>query len=527
VAPEHLLPKSGDAAVQAAGIAPPQVPFPVVAIGASAGGLEGFTALLSELPAEPGMAFLLVQHLDPDHRSLLVELLSRSSRMPVHEASDGAPLEPNTVYIIPPDAIMALVDGHIHLQRRGSVPGQFMPIDHLMRSLAEQLGNRAVGVLLSGGGTDGALGMEAIKSAGGITFAQDESARHQSMPRSAISHGSVDFVLPPEQIAGQLTRIGNHSYAAPPDQAVETVPEDGDGLVRVFNLLRASSGVDFTHYKRSTIQRRIQRQMALHNLQSFDDYVHYLNNDPVALQALYQDLLIRVTNFFRDPEVYEALKTHVFPEIMRDRHPEAPVRIWVPGCATGEEVYSLAIALMEYLGDKAACTPIKILATDISEPALERARTGTYIENIEMDVSPNRLRRFFMKTGGHYQISKTIRDFCVFSRHDVTRDPPFSRLDLISCRNLLIYLDLTLQRRVVPLFHYALVPGGFLVLGKSEGISTFTDLFIPVEDSARIYRRKTTSARGPLDFGGYDVRQVGEVGRIKLREQPGWSGLDV
>ena len=364
-----------------------------------------------------------------------------------------------------------------------------MPIDHLFRSLAHERGRRSIGVILSGGGTDGSLGVEAIKGEGGITFAQDEhSAQHDSMPRSAIASGCIDFILDPEGIARELMRIASHAYVnREPDPATGGERATPDAIKAIFDLLRSTRGLDFSQYKRNTTRRRIERRMALLRVDDVAAYHRILRDDPAEIGALYQDMLIRVTNFFRDPQAFEFLQQNIFPSLLSDRPADLPIRIWVAGCSTGEEVYSLAIALLETMGDRADTTPIKILASDINESALERARAGHYIENIAMDVSPERLRRFFSRVNDHYQVGKAIRDICVFSRHDLTRDPPFAGLDLVSCRNVLIYFDLALQRRVMPLFHYALRPGGHLMLGPSETIGTFGELFTPVDRDSKVY----------------------------------------
>jgi two-component system CheB/CheR fusion protein len=500
-------------------------PFPVVGVAASAGGLDAFTELLGGLPADPGMAFLFVQHLEPHRKSQLPEILSRVTPMAVLQAVEGIKVEPDHVYIIPPDANITLADGHITLTPRPADRGQNMPADHLFRSLAAIQKDRAIGVILSGGGTDGTLGFQAIKSEGGITFAQDEhSARQSSMPRSAVADGNVDYVLPPADIARQLLRLHQHPYAQPLRAAGEPLTDGAAGL-EILALLRARTGVDFSHYKQTTITRRIQRRMALHGAEDVSGYLRRLRQDESELQALYQDFLIRVTQFFRDPDAFEALKVHVFPRLVQNRSASSPIRIWSVGCATGEETYSLAICLLEYLGTEGQNPPIKILATDLSEAALDRARGGLYVDNIEIDVSAERLRRFFVRVNGHYQISKVVRDLCVFSRHNFVADPPFSRLDLVSCRNVLIYMDNTLQKRALPILHYALNPDGFLFLGASENIGAFAELFDVVDSKHRIFAKNPVRKPLHLDFG---PTTAGEGVRRGLEEGgPLWSALDV
>ena len=504
--------------------------FPIVGVGASAGGLEAFTELLRHIPPNSGLAFLFVQHLEPHHKSELPSILGNLTSMPVLEASEGMSVEVDRVYVIPPNMSLALTDGTLTLTPRQAVPGPHMPVDYLFRSLAGVLKGRAVGVILSGGGTDGTLGFQAIKAEGGITFAQDgKTARHDSMPRSAIVDGWVDYVLPPAEIALHLVRLARHPYAREAERPIPAIPEIGEALDGIMNLLRSGTTVDFTHYKRSTIRRRILRRMALHNFEDVNDYLAFLREDASELNALYQDFLIRVTHFFRDSEVFEALRERVFPQLTQDRTAENPLRIWVAGCATGEEVYSLAISLLEFLGSRADPIPVKILATDINNATLEKARAGVYPDNIEMDVSQERLRHFFVRIDHHYQISKTVRDLCVFSRHNFTNDPPFSHLDLISCRNVLIYLDLALQKRVLPVFHYALNPNGFLLLGTSESIAGAHDLFGQVDAHNRIFIKKNASTRSHFDLSSFSRLALPMESLPRDREKGDilWTALDV
>ncbi|HEY4310824.1 MAG TPA: chemotaxis protein CheB [Pirellulales bacterium] len=496
--------------------------FPVVGIGASAGGLEAFIELIQNLPPMPGMAFVLVQHLDPHHASLLPEIISRSTTLPVSLATDGLQIERNHVYVIAPNSNLALAEGRLVLSPREEIAGQFMPIDHFFRSLARERGGSAIAVVLSGGGTDGALGLEDVKAAEGIVFAQDETtAKQNSMPRSAASTGQADFVLAPAEIGRELGRLAIGLYSG--GRLIDgDFPVEEAQLRKIFELLRKSAGVDFSLYKRSTIKRRIHRRMGLSGAETMDGYFHQLAHDPVELEALFQDFLIRVTRFFRDPDIFVALREVVFPTF-RERGTETPIRIWVAGCSTGEEVYSLAIELLESLGDMVSNTPIKILATDLNEAALERARAGVYVDNIAMDVSQDRLRRYFTKVNGSYQISKAVRDLCVFSKHNVATDPPFARLDLISCRNVLIYLDAPLQMRVLPYFHYALQPSGFLLLGTAETIGTFGALFDTRDKEHRIYVKKLTSEKVPIDFPAAEshLRSRQAVERLAVAEPAG------
>jgi two-component system CheB/CheR fusion protein len=506
-------------------------PFPVVGVGASAGGLEAFTEMLHSLSESPGLAFLFVSHLDPHHKSHLPEILAKATRMPVKEVTQGMAVEVDHVYVIPPATNMAITDGRLTLSPRAASPTPHMPIDHLFRSLANIQKTRAIAVILSGNGTDGTLALQSIKAEGGITFAQDEkSAKHPSMPRAAIQDGNVDYVLRPQDIARQLERIADHPYAReprqPPEPAEVPAPET-EPVAQIVSLLRSRTAVDFGSYKQSTIRRRILRRMALRNLQSPQDYLALLKDDAGELHALYQDFLIRVTQFFRDPEAFEALKEKVFPQLVRHHSLSAPIRVWVAGCSTGEEAYSLAIALLEFMDSRPESIPIKILATDLNEAALEKARAGVYLDNIEIDVSPERLRRFFNRHEGSYQISKSVRELCVFSRHNMASDPPFSRLDLVSCRNVLIYMDTGLQRRVLPILHYGLNPDGFLFLGSSENVGTFVDLFSVVDAKHRIYGKRPATLGVPLDFG-HGVAGEGRVIAGRREEGPAvWSALDV
>ncbi|HZV08089.1 MAG TPA: chemotaxis protein CheB [Gemmataceae bacterium] len=496
--------------------------FPVVGIGASAGGLEALIEMFGGLSPEPGMAFLVAVHLDPHQKSHLPEILAKTTQMPVHQVTEGMSVRANAVYLLPPNTNMALTDGHLMLTPRSPMPGTHMPIDHLFRSLAVVKGSRAIGVVLSGGGSDGALGIQAIKSEGGITFAQDEkSAKHPSMPRAAILDGTIDYVARPRDIARELERIGGHPYTRKAELQPEAHTFDG-----ILSLLRSRMAVDFTHYKQSTIKRRILRRMALRGMEDARAYLRFLRDDPVELQNLYQDFLIRVTQFFRDQEAFEALKEKVFPAMVEGRPVGQPLRIWVAGCSTGEEVYSLLIVLLEYLETLPEVPPIKVLATDLNDVALDKARSGVYLDNIEIDVSPERLRRFFVRQEGQYQISKSIRELCVFSRHNLVSDPPFGHINLISCRNVLIYMDTALQRRVLPVLHYALNPDSFLFLGSSESIGSFGDLFETIDSRHRIFVKKPANV-GPLEFAPH-LPLEGRGPRAGREEGGGlWSALDV
>jgi len=487
-------------------------PFPIVGIGASAGGLEAFTQFFAHLPARTGMAFVLVQHLDPRHESRLADLLARTTHMPVLEASQGLAVEPDRVYIIPPNTTMAIARGALQMTPRGEAPGPHLPIDHFLRALALAQQARAIGVVFSGTGSDGTLGLLEVKAVGGITFAQEPgSARHGGMPHSAIGSGAVDFVLPPAGIAARLAEIRAHPYLAPgPVEAPP--PESEDHFRLVLGAVRAATGVDFSQYRETTIRRRILRRMALHGESSLASYAGRLEQGG-EVEALYRDLLINVTSFFRDPALFEALKTSVFPEILKAKPPDAPLRLWVPGCSTGQEAYSLAVALWEFFDDKLLRRPFQIFASDLGDPgSLERARVGVYPESIEAELTPERLHRFFKKENHLYRIDKSIRDSCVFARQNLTTDPPFSHVDLISCRNVLIYMAPVLQRRVLPTFHYALNVPGFLVLGSAETVGEFNGLFEVKDRANKIYEKQVTGSRPLVQFAIEDYKLPGAAG---------------
>ncbi|WP_084386946.1 chemotaxis protein CheB [Anabaena sp. CA = ATCC 33047] len=472
--------------------------FPIVGMGASAGGLEAFTQLLSHLPTDTGMGFVVVQHMNPQQKSMLTQILSRTTQMPVTEAEYGMQVEPNHVYVIPPNATMTIAEGKLKLKPRQKTYGISMTVDSFFFSLAESMGSKAIGVVLSGGDGDGTRGLESIKAAGGITFAQcEESAKVSSMPNTAVASGYVDFILTPQQIAQELANISRHPYVKKPTpvKPTEVMPEGTDALSTIFHLLRAATGVDFSHYKQTTLKRRILRRMVLYQLDQLEDYVRYLQNNPAEVTALYQDVLITVTSFFRDWEAFEALKTKVFPVLAEGRKPDSPFRIWVAGCSTGEEAYSVAICLLEFLSNKGINIPIQIFATDINEAAIEKARTAIYKPSQVGDISPERLGRFFVQIEGGYQISKPVRELCVFARQNLISDPPFSRLDLITCRNVLIYLSSAVQKKVMPIFHYGLKPSGFLMLGTSETVGEFSNLFTLLDKKYKIYSRKMAPGR--------------------------------
>lgn len=479
--------------------------FPIVGVGASAGGLEAFERLFRLVPKDPGMGFALVQHLDPTHASHLTEILSRATRMPVTQVTDGMRVLRNHVYIIPPNTYMGLTDGALKLVPRQPIQGQFMPVDFFFRSLAESQKHRAIGVILSGTASDGAAGSKAIKAAGGVTFAQDpKTAKYIGMPQSSIAAGGVDFVLTPEGIAEELTKIGRHPYfqVVKPEEIEHptAAPEQESEIREILALMRKSFGVDFSLYKQTTIHRRIRRRMALQSTETIKEYSHFLAAHPSELESLYKDMFISVSGFFREPDSFRRLVRLAFPSIIRNRPAKTPVRIWVPGCSTGEEAYSIAISLLEFM-KRRETAPVQIFATDISEDAIQKARRGFFLESdLKAEMDSKRLQRWFVKADDGYRINKTVRDMVIFAKQDVTKDPPFSRLDMLSCRNLLIYFGPTVHKKLIPLFHYSLRPGGYLFLGSAETVGTFSDLFSLVDKTCRFYIKKETAVRPAYEY---------------------------
>ncbi|MGH8564729.1 MAG: chemotaxis protein CheB [Gammaproteobacteria bacterium] len=491
--------------------------FPIVGVGASAGGLVAFTELLTHLPLDTGMGFVLVQHLDPEHESALTQLLARATKMPVREITNNQRVEANCVYVIPPNRNLGIARGVLKLRPRPETRTPHRSIDFFFESLAEDQRERAIGVILSGTATDGTLGLTAIKAEGGITFAQDESARYDSMSRSAVAAGCVDFVLSPGDIAKELARTATHPYVAgqppgslPPaedDRADATARAEAErgrgeragaegaenGFKRVLLLLRNHSGVDFSLYKYATIERRITRRMVL-NEDTLENYAHFLRGNAKELDALYSDVLLSVTSFFRNPKAFDVLKRTVFPKLLQQLGDET-FRAWVLGCSTGQEAYSIAMAFVEAAEDAPRMPKLQVFATDLNEALLEKARQGLYAKGLAEDVSPERLRRFFVEEEGGYRVVKSLRERVVFARQDLIGDPPFSRMDLISCRNLLIYLEPSVQKTALRTFHYALKPKGFLFLGASESIGGFTDLFEPVDKKQDLFQESRDESR--------------------------------
>ena len=475
---------------------------PIVGVGGSAGGFEATMELLRHLPAKNGMTFVVVQHLDPHHASKLASLLGKATAMPVMEIEKTTKPQPNTVYVQPPNKCVVIKDNSLVLVRRTQQPN--VAIDQFFESLAEACGSRGIGVLLSGTGSDGTAGLRAIKAAGGLTFAQDEeSAKFAEMPRNAIRSGFVDAVRSPREIAGEIRHIVEHPYIRRPmtesdtERAAKSEYDNADDLGRIFLSLRKQMGVDFTGYKLGTLNRRIQRRMALHRITKLSQYARFLRKDKKEIEALFDDLLINVTRFFRDSQLFTALSRRFLPAILKTKDRHGELRAWVPGCATGEEVYSLAICILETLGDHASDMRIQIFGTDLSEAMIDHARAGIFPSAIEKDVTPARLKRFFERRDSTYQISRRVREICTFARQNVAADPPFSRLDLISCRNVLIYLSPELHKRCMPQFHHALNPSGYLILGPAESVGLFEQLFELVDKKNKIYSKKIVTTPRP------------------------------
>jgi two-component system CheB/CheR fusion protein len=473
---------------------PGQAAFPIAGVGASAGGLAATTELLRHIGPRPGAGIVIVQHPDPAHESRLLDVLTRVTTLPVEAAHDGHRVVPNRVYVVPPNARSAIAGGVLRLSAWSEDTDPALPIDRFFESLADDLQQRAMGVILSGSGSDGSAGVVAINAAGGVTFAQDASAAFRSMPDSAVATGCVDHQLSPRGIAEELLRRSAEANGVAPTEREEAE------FQRLLRLLSKLSGIDFAKYKRATLRRRIQRRVFRHGLHTLGEYLELLDRNPAEAATLCDEVLIHVTRFFRDPASFAALEAHVYPDLLARRRAGAPIRIWVPGCSTGEEVYSLAISLIDFLARADAVDiPIRLFGTDVSASAIARARSGRYAEGIQTDVSPERLERFFAGLDNGYQIRREVREMCVFSRHDATRDPPFSAMDLISCRNLMIYLGAALHARTLSVFHYALKEPGFLLLGSSESIHASPG-FASLDGEHNLYRRTPAGPRRTFDF---------------------------
>lgn len=469
--------------------------FPIVAIGASAGGLAAFQAFFSGMPdsKKPDMAFVLIQHLAPDHKSILTEIIRKFTSMQVYEVEDGMTVQPNCVYIIPPGKDMALFNGSLQLLEPSDLHGRRLVIDSFFRSLSEDQHEQAIGIILSGTGSDGTLGIRAIKKGGGMTMVQSvESAEHDGMPSSAISTGLVDYELPPEKMAKQLIDYVNHAFGNLSKSVNASIVDSGNILKKFFVLLRTHTGNDFSYYKHSTIHRRLERRMGINKIETMEEYLRFAQESPDEVQALFQDMLIGVTSFFRDSEAFEVLEKKIIPKLFEKTEPDQPIRVWIPGCSTGEEAYSIAMLIKEKQNLLKLNHQIQVFATDIDSKAISTARKGVYPAGIAADISPERLAYFFTVegNGNFYRIHKTIRDMMIFSEQNAIKDPPFSKLDLISCRNLMIYLDVSIQKRLISIFHYVLKPEGYLFLGTSETVGELNNLFDSVDRKAKLYKSK-------------------------------------
>lgn len=481
------------------------VAFPIVGIGASAGGLEAFEQFFRHVSPDSGMAFVLVSHLDPDHASMLTEILQRTTAMPVVEALDQVRVQPNCVYAIPPNRDMSIFHGVLHLSAPDMPRGQRMVIDAFLRSLSEDQGDNAIGIILSGTGTDGTLGLRAIQGAGGITLVQEPTtAKYDGMPISAIQAGYATYVLPVDRMPERLLN-NKHNLSSQQDkpQPTASTASTASGMSRILMLLRAGTGHDFSLYKKSTIGRRIERRMAQHNIEDIEIYARYLKEHPPEVHLLFKELLINVTNFFRDAEAFVALKHDILPMLLKDKPEGYVFRVWVAGCATGEEAYSIAILLRELMDETQREFKTQIYSTDLDDDAIALARAGIYPPNITQDVTSERLRRFFIKEDAGYRVKKEIREMVVFATQNIIKDPPFTKLDVLSCRNLMIYLEPELQNRVIPAFHYALKPGGVLFLSPSESIGNHTELFMPLNRKWKLYQSipSVASTRAVMSSG--------------------------
>ena len=517
----------------------PATDFPIVGVGASAGAVEALEGFFRGLPQKPGLACVIVTHLSPDRESMLPEIVARFTDMPVHAITDGMRIQTDNVYLLPSDAVVSVANRTLHVQEQDRSRRERKPIDIFLSTLAADVGELSAGVILSGADTDGTLGIKAIKERGGLTLAQASDGygpHHADMPRSAIATGLVDFAVPAEQMGGKLVNFAAGAFML---DGLDTLDEraagpSGEGDAGDFNearnaiyaILRNQVGHDFSGYKIKTFLRRVQRRMQVLEIETPDAYVARLTADPEEVAALFRDLLINVTSFFRDAPAFETLADTVLPKLLDGRGAEDTVRVWVPGCATGEEVYSIAMLLREQMEGRTAAPQVQIFATDIDDGALGVARAARYPLPLLEGVSEERRRRFFVEDGSSYVLSKEVRDMCIFSPHSVIRDPPFSRIDLVSCRNLLIYFGSEIQNQVIPTFHYALRPDGYLFLGTSENVSQFDELFTPVDKKHRIFRRRADVApqlRLPLTISALRIGQIASL--TPTRPSLGSAGL--
>lgn len=499
-------------AVPAGGSTPVHCPKHVVGIGASAGGLEALELFFKEVPPDSGMAYVVVQHLSPDFKSLMDELLAHRTRIPIHRVEDGMPVVADAIYLIPPKKEMIISGGKLLLKDKDPQQGLTLPIDLFFRSLAQDVGSDAVAIVLSGTGSDGSRGIRAIHEAGGLVIAQkEETAKFDGMPKSAKNTGVVDLFLPPEQMPGALLRHVKHPLAESLSDQIETPDVAETGMSRLFHVLREEYGIDFSHYKPSTVGRRIERRLLMNQINDLDEYINRVAGDPQELNSLYRDLLIGVTKFFRDREAFERLAADVIPDLLMKTRPEEEFRVWVAGCATGEEAYSLAILIHEQLEALKRPIDVKIFATDVHRNSIDFASAGVYPESSVSEVAPRRLERYFTRKGNDYQVKADLRQMIVFACHNVIRDAPFTKLDLISCRNLLIYFQPAAQKKALSLFHFGLATGGVLLLGPSESPSELGDEFDALDPHWKIYRKRRdirlpNDLRLPISTGTPNLR---------------------
>ncbi len=494
--------------------------FPIVGIGASAGGLEALEQFLSHVPPDSGMAFVIVQHLDPTHKGIMPELLQRVSTMSVMQVKDNTTVIPDHVYIIPPNKDLSILHGVLYLMDPVAPRGLRLPIDFFFRSIAEDQQDRSIGVILSGMGTDGTAGLRAIKEKAGIAFVQEPaSAKFDGMPRSAIDAGLADIIAP----AGELpARIIAYLAHAPLIRRPETIIEEKSmsSLAKINLLIRERTGHDFSFYKKTSVYRRIERRMAIHQIDKIATYARFLRENPGERDLLFHELLIGVTSFFRDPQAWDSMRDTVIPSLVMERPARTTIRAWVAGCSTGEEAYSLAIVFREAMEmhHKGQDITLQIFATDIDRDAIEKARQGFFPPNIANDISPERLGRFFTEEGSGYRVKKEIRESVIFATQNIIMDPPFTKLDILCCRNLLIYLEPELQKKLIPLFFYSLKPGGVLFLGTAETIGRFSSIFTSIERKQRIYKRKdTVITTEPIEFPiRFIPRKTGEAGELPV-----------
>lgn len=462
----------------------------IVGIGASAGGLEAIEALFSKMPVDSGLVFVVIQHLSPDHKSLMVELLSKRTKMPVYRAEEGMPVEVNSIYLIPPKKNLTIFHSKLFLHDQDRSQGINLPIDVFLRSLADDQGEKAIAVILSGTGSDGLRGSRAVKEAGGMIMAQtEESAKFDGMPRATIGTGLADFILSPEEMPEQLLSFTKHPHSSRAELSGSLL-SDEDGLTRIFSLLREKHKVDFTYYKPSTVVRRIERRMAVNQFQDFREYVHLLNTYPNEISQLYRELLIGVTSFFRDQDAFRLLEDQYLPELLKNYSGGGEMRFWVAGCSTGEEAYSLAMLANECMEQLGIRVDLKIFATDIDNDAILKAGAGIYPESIAADIHPNLINKNFYRKDNNFHIIRSIREMVVFAKHNIVKDPPFTNIDLVTCRNLLIYLQPVLQKKALEMFNFALNPGSILFLGSSETTGEMSDYFEPLHNKWKLYKSK-------------------------------------